>query len=93
MTRLAEQAERFRRAAEAGQWAEALEALKAQAAALESDPNAAAAWDQVRELWEWGRRQALAARTMAAAELGRLARLRQYHGQAQAPASGRRWSG
>lgn len=80
MRQAAELDERLREAVEGERWQEALEALEAQAAALQSDPQAASVWEEVRPLWEWARRQALAARTAAAAELDRLALARRYAG-------------
>lgn len=78
MTQAAQPDARLREAVEGERWQEAHEALEAQAAALQSDPQAVSVWEQVRSLWEWARRQALAARSAAAAELDRLALARRY---------------
>ncbi|HXG32391.1 MAG TPA: hypothetical protein VNJ11_03420 [Bryobacteraceae bacterium] len=93
MRRPAEAAARLRRAVEREQWQEALAIVEEQAAGLEADPDAAAEWEQVRPLWEWAHRQAVAARAQAAAALGRLALLRQYHPAPQRTEPGGRWRG
>jgi hypothetical protein len=93
MRRPAEAVAELRRAIEREQWQEALVLLQEQAAGLESDPDAAAVWEQVRPVWEWAYRQAVAARAQAAAAMERLALLRRYHPMWLQSEPGGRWCG
>ncbi len=93
MRRPAEAVAELRRAVEREQWQEALAIVEEQAAGLEAEPDAAAVWEQVWPHWEWAHRQAVAARAQAAAALGRLALLRQYHAVGLGNEPGGRWRG